>query len=125
MSTTPGNQSLTEDEPILIGGIWFRVFWVSKGIEEGAAKFGWCDLNNQSIYISNALSTSKVIDTFLHEVLHALYWFFSLDSKASEEEKVVSCLSSGINMVWINNPYWFNWYTNLLNDQKPTIKSTI
>ena len=74
---------------------------------------GWCDYDNQTITLYTKQSTESLADTFQHEILHALFYAMSIDSK-TDEEKVVSKISTGLNSVWSQNPQAFKWYSSLL-----------
>ncbi len=91
----------------------FTIEYVHKGIENGAQKFGWTDLNRQCIYISDDLTLHKEADTLIHEILHALCWIFDLEDEA-KVEAYCRRLSSGILAVWRDNLELFDYLHSLI-----------
>ena len=62
-----------------------------------------------TISLNSQLASKEATTTiFLHELLHAIYWFFGLKEK-SKEERVVDNLSTGLAMVYKDNPKLVAW----------------
>lgn len=65
--------------------------------------------NTMTISLNSQLASKEATTTiFLHELLHAIYWFFGLKEK-SKEERVVDNLSTGLAMVYKDNPKLVAW----------------
>ena len=86
----------------------WSVTWVPKNISSGTEKFAWADLRNQALFIEESLSSGKSRESILHEILHALYWVFDLKDK-EKEERVISCLSTGLLSIFRDNPKFALW----------------
>jgi hypothetical protein len=88
--------------------------WAVKFVDNDVSdSLGWCDYDSQTITLYARQSNESLCDTFQHEILHALFYAMSIDSK-TDEEKVVSKISTGLNAVWSQNPKAFKWYSSLL-----------
>jgi hypothetical protein len=108
-------------ETLKIGNLFFSVRFYDGSIERGSRMFGWCNTDDQAIYLSNRTAPAKQAETFLHEIVHALYWFYALPEKA-EEEQVCKTIPSGINMIFFDNPDWLSWYLRSINNTSTTTK---
>lgn len=64
---------------------------------------GLCSILNGTIEVSPTGSTCEQADTFLHEVLHAIYANAGLTDE-DDEEKIVTMLASGLCQVIRDNP---------------------
>ena len=64
---------------------------------------GLVDFERCHIKINRSLNIHMQCDTLIHEVLHIIWYFYSLGSK-EKEERAVSCIATGLNSVFANNP---------------------
>ena len=88
--------------------------WEVKFIDNDVSDaLGWCDYDNQTITLYTKQSAESLADTFQQEILHALFYAMAIDT-TTDEEKVVSKISTGLNTVWSQNPKAFKWYSSLL-----------
>lgn len=63
----------------------------------------------QEIRIQSDMPTKqKAVDTFLHELLHAIYWAAGLEDE-DKEERTVSTMASWIAGVFRDNPRLLDW----------------
>lgn len=75
----------------------------------GNQRWGECSTLEQRISIqSNMPSPEKAIDTFLHEVLHAIYWAYGFDD-ADKEERIVGTLGTALTALHRDNPWLAGW----------------
>lgn len=59
-------------------------------------------------------SPSKVAYTFLHEVMHAIWYAYGIEEKKDDEERIVTLMSHGWTQVHADNPWLLAWvYTAL------------
>lgn len=93
--------------------LYWPIRWVPLEMEHGTGKFAWTDLDRQIIFISEGLSPGKTADSFMHEVLHTLWWSFSFPDEV-KEENFCRLFSSGLLMVWQDNPGIFAWVQGLI-----------
>lgn len=98
---------------ITIFNLHYDIQWVPTDDARCQASVGWCDPQSQTIAIHNGLKDSQAGDTFLHEVIHAIFYAMGLNSK-SKEEDIATRLSSGLCTVWMNNPKVYEWWANLI-----------
>lgn len=88
--------------------------WQVKFIDNDVSDaLGWCDYDSQTITLYTRQSDESLADTFQHEILHSLFYAMSIDTN-TDEEKIVSKISTGLNTVWSQNPKAFKWYSSLL-----------
>lgn len=64
-------------------------------------KWGLCDRQKLVIKYFEGLPESRKVDTVLHEIMHALYYEYDLQSARSEEE-FVTRLSTGLHQVFLD-----------------------
>ena len=84
----------------------YKIQWVSRGVAQGAC--GWHDGSTNTIGIREEAHPSEIADTFLHEVLHALWRMLALGNEA-RNEGVCTVLATGLATVWNENPDVFEW----------------
>ncbi len=65
---------------------------------------GYCDREAGEIHLNSdhIEDSSDPINTLLHEILHALFREYCIDT--DQEEYIVRCLSNGLCSVFKNNP---------------------
>lgn len=81
-------------------------------IKDGSSAHGWSNMGSQTIVVCDCQKPDAIQDTFLHEVIHAVYYVMGLDD-SSKEEKVVQCLATGLCTVWRSNRKAFEWWQSL------------
>ena len=75
-----------------------------------AGKRGLCDTNARTITLNGSADDEPLAaDTVLHEILHALCWHYHLDL-GDAEERVVTCLATGLAQVMSDNPELADWW---------------
>lgn len=75
----------------------------AKWYEDTDGKFGHCDFRNLEIAVVTAdLPQTQIINTVVHEYLHALFREYSLVSE--QEEQIVTCLANGLCQISKDNP---------------------
>lgn len=72
-------------------------------------RFGECSTVEQTIRISEDLATRyKVMNTFMHEALHAAYWVYGVDDE-DKEERIVNAMSTAMVALFRDNPWLPGW----------------
>lgn len=72
------------------------------------------DPNTHEIRIREKQKWQEEANTFLHELLHAVYSCYNLDKK-SDEEKIVSAITNGLMEVMTRNPEILNYFSKVWN----------
>lgn len=99
---------------IRIAGFDFTIRRMSSHESNGKGRYGECSTIEQTIYIQeNIITNYKAVDTFLHEVLHALYWAYGVDDE-DKEERIVGTLSSALMTCHRDNPWLALWIDEAL-----------
>lgn len=80
-------------------------------------KWGACSVAEFRISIQRDMpSAAKAVDTFLHEITHAIYWASDLGDE-EKEEHVVGHISTGLAMAFRDNPWLGSWIDDALNPE--------
>lgn len=83
---------------ITVCGVPFNIEWDSQMVEAGLVNFDTCQIE-----INGKLNHQLQCDTLIHETLHVIWYFYNLGTK-EKEERAVSCIATGLNSVFANNP---------------------
>ena len=80
-------------------------------------KLGSCDHVRGTIKISNHLASPEAVNTLLHEVMHAIWWVWSVGDE-TEEERGVNNITNGMCCVIADNPDFAAWMISNLSPDK-------
>jgi hypothetical protein len=75
--------------------------------------FGEFSCVEQSISIDTSVSEMQILDTLIHEVMHAIYWIYSLDD-SDEEERIVSVMATAWTQIYRDNPEILNFISKTI-----------
>lgn len=90
---------------------------VTKKFSEDVGMFGMFLPMEAAIFMAPAerhATPSILADTLLHEINHAVFWAYNIDTKRGEEH-IVSNLSTGWTQVFLDNPWVATWVAAALN----------
>lgn len=80
----------------------------------GAARYGEFSSIEQVIRIQLGISSRyKAVDTFLHEVNHALFWAYGIEDE-DKEERIVGALGTAWMTLHRDNPWLCDWLKTAL-----------
>lgn len=65
--------------------------------------YGEFTYNDLTIRIDMTIPRTKILDTFLHEVNHVIYWAWKV-SDEDKEERIVSAMATGWTQIYRDNP---------------------
>ena len=105
---------ISRPKRIKVLNLSWKINYVDKGISNASESLGWCDYESQTISLFEDQTNESMADTFLHEVLHSVFYAMGIDEKKSDEETIVQRLSTGLCTVWATNPLAFRWFQSLL-----------
>jgi len=109
---------------IRIGPYDFEIRWWGRNEEEGKARFGETDLNNQVICLPKTRKRQKLANTFIHEVLHACQLVYGRDldkeGKVPEEDAIVAN-SIGLCAFFRENREAAEWWQDLMYRHPQTV----
>jgi Zn-dependent peptidase ImmA (M78 family) len=77
--------------------------------------YGQCDKQRGIIYICTHLDPIVVADTFLHEILHAIWNEYNL-AESDQEERIVHTLATGLIQVFFDNPELITWLRKMTKE---------
>ena len=96
-------------EVVRIGPFDFRIIHWTHHQASSVSRYGECSSIEQAIRLQTDMpSRYKGVDTFLHEVCHAIYWAYGIldDDK---EERIVSVLATAMSALYRDNPWLTSW----------------
>lgn len=98
-----------------VGGHLWLIKTMTNAHAAGEQTFGKCAVVEQTIYLQEEFpSTEKLVDTFWHEVLHAIYYVWNMRDE-DKEERLVGTLASAILALYTQNPWLHNWMRETLS----------
>lgn len=79
-------------------------------------QLGTCSRGVGNIFIldNSNLPDEEVVNTLIHEVLHALYWSRGIE-EGDSEERLVGSMADGLTEVIVRNPHLLDWIYDRLN----------
>lgn len=92
-----------------VGAYEFRIKKMSSARAAGERRFGECSICEQAVSIQDWMpSRCKAVDTFIHELLHALYWAWGIEDE-DKEERIVNVLGPAWTAFYRDNPWFLDW----------------
>ena len=77
--------------------------------------FGQFRAAEQQILIQHDMPTAiKAVDTFIHEVNHAIWWVYSLEED-DKEERIVTIMATAWTQIFRSNPWLAGWLGTVTN----------
>ena len=95
-------------ESVRIGHRRYRIQEWSDAELVTTDSYGQCDKQRGIIYICTHLDAIVVADTFLHEIMHAVWHEYNLQDD-DREERIVHTLATGLTQVMHDNPELLTW----------------
>lgn len=86
------------------------------GIHQVTANRRWGEFSGTELMLriqNDMPSPLKAADTFLHEVLHAIFWAYGVDD-ADKEERIVGTVSTALAALFRDNPWLAPWIENCM-----------
>lgn len=77
--------------------------------------FGDMNATLQRIRLCAGMSTARLANTFMHEVMHAIHNFHDVDDKTSEENTTYRT-TNGLCAFWRDNPDVASWWADAVQD---------
>jgi hypothetical protein len=103
---------------IHVGGFDFRILLWDQFESNAARRYGECSTLEQTIRLARGFcSPEKAVDTFLHELLHAICWAFGREDE-DKEERTVNLLATGLMSVHRSNPWLAEWIRVTLEESE-------
>lgn len=109
--------NITDQLPdfIRVHGFDLRIERWNSHVVMGNRRWGEFSSAEQCIRIQSDMPTPfKAVDTFLHEVTHAIWWAYGLFDK-DEEERIVLTMGSAWMQVYRDNPWLLKWIDKALH----------
>lgn len=87
--------------PVQIGYKTYTIDYIDNPMGDN---HGICQNEKGKIFIDKNLPTSDLMNTTIHEILHAIFYSYGILTDEDEEEKIVVALANGITEVVLRNP---------------------
>lgn len=94
---------------VRIGLHEFRITKLSAQKAASDRRYGSCSTTEQEITLQEWFPTRyKAVETFLHELSHAIYWVQGVDD-GDKEERTVNLFATGWAAFHRDNPWFLDW----------------
>ena len=94
----------------ILGSTW-EVLFFDRELPDGSSNWGLCHQDKKIIWIvRNSGDREQEIDTFFHELFHAV-WHEYRRSNRETEEIAVTILAAGLSKALTNNPSLLQYLT--------------
>lgn len=94
---------------IRVGLFDFRIELMTHHQAAGVSRWGEFSSVEQLIRLQADMPTRyKAVDTFFHEVSHAIFWSYGIKNE-DNEERIVSALGSALAALHRDNPWLVEW----------------
>jgi hypothetical protein len=117
-------------QTVRIGCYVFRIECSEFEDSEAEGTFGHMNPISQKIRMRPGMTPQNLANTFIHEVMHGIYWFQSCgqfsfgaggtSSQRDIEEEFVTKGANGLCAFWQDNPRAVNWWARLLKIKEET-----
>lgn len=101
----------TLPKKIKVAGQTFKINLWGHHTASSYHKFGEFNLLDKTISIDNSLDNLKFIETLIHELLHCIYYMYTIEGE-DDEERTVTSISKGLVQVYKNNPKLLTFINN-------------
>ena len=93
---------------VKVGVFDYRIeSWNSKDANS-SRRYGETDNDQKKIRIDESYSGRQTATTLLHEIQHAIWSLWTIESKYNEEDTIVR-MTHGLATVWRDNPDLMQW----------------
>ena len=82
----------------------------------GAQNWGEFSSAELTIRIDPCARPQKVVDTMLHEILHAMMWVYDLHGRTDDEERMCSVLATAWLAFFRDNPTVVEWIVGITRE---------
>ena len=100
--------------PIKVGPYDYQVIHWDTSDASGHDKMGECNHCSQVIRVVTDRNPPVIVDTLIHELLHAAYYVGNFHEKAWEEYTVTT-LSTQLTGIFRDNPHLLEWIQWMLH----------
>lgn len=99
---------------VRVAGYDIRIELMSTHMATSMQRYGEFSSIEQTIRLQCEMpSRFKAVDTFLHEVNHAIFWAYGLEDD-DKEERIVSTFSTAQMTLFRDNPWLTKWIAEAL-----------
>lgn len=99
---------------VRVGGFDIRIELMSTHMAAGMQRYGEFSSIEQMIRLQREMSSRfQAVNTFLHEVNHAIFWAYGLEDD-DKEERIVSTFGTAQMTLFRDNPWLTKWIAEAL-----------
>lgn len=101
---------------IRVGAFDMAIVQWPNDVANAARCWGVFDAMSQEIKIQSGMpSAEKAVDTFVHELIHAIYFAYVIYDE-DREERTVSTMGRAWTQIYRDNPWFPTWIGMVLHD---------
>lgn len=108
--------------PIRVAAFDFAVVTTSMAEATAEHRLGSFSALQNRIAITPDADRMKVLDTLLHEILHAAWWAYGVRD-SDDEERTVATLSTALTQIFRDNPDLLRFIGESVRDPEPELSS--
>ena len=98
---------------IKIGYAVYTVEPFKEGVGEAKRRLGECNHHTKIIHMRFDVPNYEILNTLIHEIYHAIFQVYVIDSEDAEE-RIVTTLTNGWIQVYRDNPELIKFITKML-----------
>lgn len=103
-------KALKVPKKVKIGYSTFNIDSKDEAWKEKNRAVGMCKVDKSLIEYFNQQSDSEIVNTIIHEILHAIVYVFDIEfDSAKKEECLVTKMANGIHTLMLDNPELLKW----------------
>lgn len=104
---------------IRVGAYPLKILIIDGRSSDRHMVWGLFSANEQAIYLNDEFpSLTHMASTFLHEIMHAVWYAQGIDDD-DKEERIVTMLSSGLTQVYRDNAWLAPWIEECFRFDRP------
>lgn len=102
---------------VRVGFFVYTIEAISAELADAKGLYGYADNNTNEIKVSDGLNDQQLLNTVLHEVLHAIHWIHGLHDDSTEEE-FTNLSTNGLCAFFADNPEFVDWFFGFKDEVK-------
>ncbi|MFN4975282.1 MAG: hypothetical protein ACK5GV_08565 [Bacteroidota bacterium] len=112
-------KALKVPNKVKIGYSLFNIESRDEAWKERNGAVGMCKVDKSLIEYCKEQSQPEIVNTIIHEILHAVVYMFDIDfDTAKKEECLVTKMANGLHTLILDNPELLKWLVESCKNEK-------
>jgi hypothetical protein len=112
-------KALKVPKKVKIGYSTFNIDSKDSTWKEKNQAVGMCSVDKSLIEYCKEQSDPEIVNTVIHEILHALIYVFDMEFDSSKKEEcLVTKMANGLQTLLLDNPELLKWLSDSCKKQK-------